>query len=291
MIPYIEIAPIDIGGFPVSPFGLLLVLAVAVGVKLALVRGQKLGVDIFELKYFIVVIAIFGLIGAHVLDVIFYYPSQILERPWLLIDISNGMSSFGGFISAIFGGLFWKYYGLREWVKIGKEQFHLPVKRAKPASLLPFTDILFSVFPFSWILGRLGCALVHDHMGVVAPNGSWLSVASGEGPVKQFWVFSLHFGNVPRYDLGLLELFFAIILAVAFALTWRFGGAKGWYVVAGSVVYAPVRFALDLLRGTDPITGDIRYFGLTPAQWACFFLFAFGIGLGIHLYCRRKPAP
>lgn len=283
MIPYIEIDPIEIGGHALSPFGILLVLAVAVGVKLAMIRGRRLGVDTGELKYFIAVIAIFGLIGAHIFDVIFYYPSELLDSPWMLLDISNGMSSFGGFISAVIGGIFWKYYGLRDWVKVGREQFRLPVKRVRPAAMLPFTDILVSVFPFSWILGRMGCAIVHDHMGILAPAGSWLAVASGPGPVKRLWAIALHFGNQPRYDLGLIEMFFAVLMAIGFALTWRFGGARGWYVVAASLIYAPVRFALDFLRETDSAMGDIRYFELTPAQWACFLLFAFGVVMGTRL--------
>jgi phosphatidylglycerol:prolipoprotein diacylglycerol transferase len=105
--------------------------------------------------------------------------------------------------------------------------------------------------------------------------------------VKHFWVIALHYGSQPRYDLGLIEMIFAIFMAIGFALTWRFGGAKGWYVVAASLLYAPVRFALDFLRETDPAMGDIRYWELTPAQWACFLLFAFGIGLGFHLYCQQ----
>ncbi len=284
MFPYIEIAPIEIGGVEISPFGILVVMAVAVGVKLAIMRGRRLGVEVDELKYFIVTICIFGLVGAHVLDVVFYYPYEIIERPWMLLDLSNGLSSFGGFISAVIGGVFWKYYGLRDWFKIGKDQFRLPVKRERPLSMLPFTDILCAVFPFSWVIGRMGCALVHDHLGISAPFGSWLSVASGSGPAKEFGFIILRYGSEPRYDLGLIEMFFAAFLSISFAATWRFGGAKGWYIVAGCLLYAPVRFFMDFWRETNLVTGDARYAGLTPAQWGCFLLFAFGAGLGVYLY-------
>ena len=290
MIPYIEIGPIEIAGRALSPFGMLLASAVIVGAELAMWRGRKLGVDLRELRYFLVVIAVFGIVGAHVFDVIFYYPRQVLTTPWELLDISNGMSSFGGFVSAVIGGALWKYYGLREWVKVGKVQLWRPVKRARTASMLPFTDILTAVFPITWILGRMGCAIVHDHLGILAQAGSWAAVASGPGPVWRFWVIVLHWGNQPRYDLGLLEMFFAVLMAIGFALTWRWGGARGWYVVAACVLYAPVRFALDFLRETAGVSGDIRYAGLTPAQWACFLLCAFGIGLGIYLLRGRRGA-
>lgn len=288
VIPFIEIGSIEIAGHALSPFGVLLATAVIVGIELAMRRGRQLGVDLGELRYFIASIAVFGLIGAHVLDVVFYYPQEILDRPWVLIDISNGLSSFGGFLSAVIGGLFWKYVEVRDGMRMGKVRIPRFAKRVRPLPMLPFTDILFAVFPVSWILGRMGCALVHDHLGIVASAPSWLTVATGPGPVWRFWVVALHFGNQPRYDLGLLEMFFAILLAIGFALTWRRGGMKGWYVVAGCVLYAPVRFALDFFRETATATGDIRYAGLTPAQWGCFLLFAFGVALGIRLLGRRS---
>lgn len=44
-----------------------------------------------------------------------------------------------------------------------------------------------------------------------------------------------------------------------------------------AVAYAPVRFGFDFLR-----TVDVRYAGLTPAQWACFAV----IGAGGYLMAR-----
>jgi phosphatidylglycerol:prolipoprotein diacylglycerol transferase len=92
---------------------------------------------------------------------------------------------------------------------------------------------------------------------------------------------------VPRYDLGLLEMLFAVIVAAAFALTWKRRLPVGWYAATLAIVYAPVRFGLDFLRVDDPDGGDLRYAGLTPAQWACVALF----GTGVFLYARLWRAP
>jgi phosphatidylglycerol:prolipoprotein diacylglycerol transferase len=46
-----------------------------------------------------------------------------------------------------------------------------------------------------------------------------------------------------------------------------------------SVAYAPTRFALDFLRARDTREADVRYFALTPAQWLCFGLLAFGAAM------------
>lgn len=287
MIPYIEIEPIEIFGYPLAVFGVLVVAAVAVGVLLTLRRGRRLGVDEGELRYFMVVVLVSGFFAAHIFDVLFYYPSLILEDPWVLLDLSNGLSSFGGIVGAVAGALFWKYYGLRPWFKIGKDRFHRPVRREEPAKILPFMDIPIAIFPVAWVLGRLGCSIVHDHPGIAAPAGSWLAVAFGPGPAWRLGPIVVRMGSEPRYDLGLLEMLFAALVAIAFAFTWRRGGNRGWYVAASCVLYAPVRFALDFLRESDAAAGDIRYWELTPAQWGCFALFAFGVGLGLHLWRGR----
>jgi phosphatidylglycerol---prolipoprotein diacylglyceryl transferase len=144
------------------------------------------------------------------------------------------------------------------------------------------------VFPVAWVFGRMGCAVVHDHPGLRA--GAWmpLAVAYGPGPVESYGFFELRHGNVARYDLGLLEMLFAVLVSIAFAATWKKRLPVGWYVAVLPIVYAPVRFALDFLRLDDPAGGDLRYGRLTPAQWACIALL---LG-GLFLYSRvTPPAP
>ena len=54
----------------------------------------------------------------------------------------------------------------------------------------------------------------------------------------------------------------------------------GFVTVLTGVLYAPVRFFLDFFRETEENlhgSGDPRYGGLTPAQWACFGLFGLGL--------------
>jgi phosphatidylglycerol:prolipoprotein diacylglycerol transferase len=44
-------------------------------------------------------------------------------------------------------------------------------------------------------------------------------------------------------------------------------------------VYAPVRFFLDFLRAAPLEGGDVRYAGLTPAQWSSIAMVAFGLAV------------
>jgi phosphatidylglycerol:prolipoprotein diacylglycerol transferase len=293
VIPYVHIEPIKIGPLALQPFGVLVALGVIIGYSLALRRARRLGVDVIQLRSFIGWILLCGFVFAHVLDSVFCHPGEVLARPWTLLALWNGLSSFGGFVGAVLGAVSWKYFEMREVHLLG-EGFHFvrPVRRSKPVAILSYADVILAVFPVAWIFGRSGCAVVHDHPGVRASAGSWLAVAYGPGPVDRFvgGVIELRYGNEPRYDLGLLEMLFAIVLAVGFALTWRRGHASGWYVVAACIVYAPVRFALDFLRVEDTAGSDPRYGGFTPAQWACGALLLFGIGLACQLRARAARA-
>jgi phosphatidylglycerol:prolipoprotein diacylglycerol transferase len=95
---------------------------------------------------------------------------------------------------------------------------------------------------------------------------------------------------VPRYDLGLLELMFTLVLAAGVAMTWRRRLPVGSYVVFVSLAYAPVRFALDFLRIRQGEEADPRYGSLTPAQWACIALAMFALGLFAFLRTPRGRA-
>jgi len=161
--------------------------------------------------------------------------------------------------------------------------------RPTPQPLLPFADLVLSCLPLGWMFGRMGCASVHDHPGARTTADSLLAVAYpthvGDGVVTKIGFIELIQGHDPRFDMGLLELFFTIILTACFALTWRRRLPIGSYIVASALSYAPVRFAMDFLRNPASENGDTRYAGLTPAQYGCVALFVFGVWM--FFYARR----
>ena len=53
------------------------------------------------------------------------------------------------------------------------------------------------------------------------------------------------------------------------------------------LTYAPARFAMDFLRATDLRGADVRWAGLTPAQWVMLAMFT----AGCVLWTRLKGAP
>jgi phosphatidylglycerol---prolipoprotein diacylglyceryl transferase len=164
----------------------------------------------------------------------------------------SGISSFGGFLGAIVG-----FVACMQWIP--------------PGTRWRYADAIAYAFVMAWILGRAGCTIAFDHPGD-ASDGllAWRDHA-----------------GVARHNLGFYEMLYFVGLAALFHLLGRrarrFG--PGFFVGLLAVLYAPVRFALDLLR-----TGDARPGGLTPAQWGCFAVIA--VGLAVLARARRLgPVP
>ena len=263
-IPYLQIPELTIipkgffGGFPpssfsIKPFGTLVAIGVYLGSYLATSQGRRLGLHDRVLTSFIAWVVGFGFLGGHMLDVIFYYPGQVLRDPLSLIRIWEGLSSFGGFSGAVIGGFLWKL-------------------RYK-TDILPYADVIASSFPAAWVFGRSGCSVAHDHPGLHS----------------DLW-FAVQYPGGGRFDLGLYEMLLTIPLALAFFWLRKKPRPWGFYCGAITIAYAPVRFALDFLRVQDAgglnAAVDPRYGGLTPAQWACFVL----LGTGVFFFVRTLHA-
>ncbi|HZU85442.1 MAG TPA: prolipoprotein diacylglyceryl transferase family protein [Polyangiaceae bacterium] len=283
MIPYIHVPDLHLGPVPIHPFGVLVATGVLVGSSVTTRRARLLGYDLVKLNSFVTWMLVSGFVLSHVLDDLFYHWDEVVKRPWALAMPWEGLSSFGGFVGAFVGIVLWKYFVI---------EGGLLRRRSRPHPILPFADLVLSVFPLGWMFGRAGCSTVHDHPGARATASTLLAVAyplrPGEGAVTKIGFIEFIRGHDPRFDLGLLELLFTIIVAACFALTWRRRLAVGTYVVASALAYAPVRFAMDFLRIPESEGGDTRYAGLTPAQWSCMALFAFG--LFMIAYMRRLGA-
>lgn len=231
----------SVGPLSVAPFGVLVALGVYVGGMVALRIGRKRGIPSFLMARYIFWALATAFACGHVLDSIFYHPTRVMLYPWTLLRLWDGMSSFGGFIGAALGSFLFKW------------RYKTPV--------LPFADTVAAAFPVGWTLGRAGCAIVHDHKGI--RSDLWFAVAFKDGG---------------HFDLGLYEMVFAFVIAIVCLLLVRKPKPPGFFLGFTMLVYAPVRFCMDFLRARpgDGSTADIRYFDLTPAQWASFAMVAAG---------------
>jgi phosphatidylglycerol:prolipoprotein diacylglycerol transferase len=217
------------------------------------------------------------------LDAVFYHPNHLAQDPAYLFKLWDGLSSYGGFTGAVLGALIWRQVTVT-WKPItlpwGGEPvtiFSIPSKIvvagwSRGTPVLPYVECVNSAFPLAWVFGRMGCSSVHDHPGRL--SDAWYALR---------WPMAGG-GVVGRLDLGLIEMVLTIPLALAFLILWQRKPVRplGFYSGRMCVAYAPVRFLLDFLRENEASAGalaggDPRYGGLTPAQWACFGLFALGI--------------
>lgn len=259
LIPYFEIPELTLlrAGWlgpnspPLSlkPFGILVATGVYLGAFVATRYAARRGVSARAVSSFVYWVVALGFVGGHVLDVVFYSPERIASDPLSLIRLWDGLSSFGGFAGAALGAFLWR--------------------RRHRVSILPYADLVASGLPLGWVFGRAGCAVVHDHPGIV--SDAW---------------FAVRYAGGARLDLGLLEMVLTIPIAVAFIVLQRRALPWGFFLACLCVAYAPLRFGLDFLRiprdtlvmGAE-LLADKRYAGLTPAQWACIALLGYGLWL------------
>jgi len=265
-IPYIEApeytlleyVPILGRALKLQVFGPLVATGVLLGMQLSLRYAKKMDMDEFVVRDLIFWILVGGFAFAHWVSVIFYFPDQVRENPWVLLAFWNGLSSVGGFFGA----------SLAMWLYL----------RSIKQPILRYADLLIYGLLLGWVFGRLGCALVHDHPGKVVDPGALLAV----GP----WPDGTY-----RYDLGLNEFLFTVVLSVTvYFFVDVFQKRAGWLTGLVVLAYAPLRFWLDFMRESKAARGvisspDLRYLGLTTAQW---FTIAFLL-IGVWLMFLRKP--
>jgi phosphatidylglycerol:prolipoprotein diacylglycerol transferase len=237
-----------IGSFSISAFQILVFAAVVVGYEIASRRAARLGWDRDAFVSVALWAVLLGFVGSHVFDTLLYEREALRRNPLVLLEVWGTMSSFGGLIGGVVGGL-----------------IALRLRKLSWWYALAFFDVAAFAFAFAWIFGRAGCALAHDHIGI--ETSSFLAV---------------RFPSGPRYDLGLLELFWTIAICAAFLWLDRKPRPTGFFLAVFLVLYAPVRFALDTLR-----VGDERYFGWTPGQYAS--IAAIFVGTGLLARLKYQP--
>ena len=236
MVPYLDIPTLRLGPLSIQPFGLLICIGIVVGWFVAKWRARQVGLDVKVVRDLVRLCIVFGLFGAHLVHLLAYHPEELAASPWVLFKVWAGMSSYGGMFSATIACA-----------------IYLRIQRVP---FLPYADVIVFAFMHIWFFGRLGCTTAHDH----------------PGHLSQFWL-AVKFPNGPRHDLG----FYEFLLCFLWIPMIHWLGRKkqvddpprGTLLHAMLVAYSVPRFFLDFLRAYDLAYSDVRYFGLTPAQYAC----------------------
>jgi phosphatidylglycerol:prolipoprotein diacylglycerol transferase len=252
MIPYFELREIPIAaGRSVSVFGTLVAIGIFAGMWFSERRARVAGIPQQQIHGAIASVLLPGFLLAHAFALVPLAAGDAEWSPWTALQFWNGMSSFGGFAGAFLGLAFYCW-------------------RTRQ-SCLPLTDILMQALVFGWVFGRLGCTLVHDHIGT--PSVFPLAIA---------------FTGGSRHDLGLYELIYTLLVLVpAVIILNRAPRRPGTTVVVLALLYAPARFAGDFLRQVDLAGADERYLGLTLAQHGCIVLAGVGLAVAVRIRAQR----
>jgi len=251
MLPYFELRVIALpGGIQLAVFGTLVAIGVFTGVWFAEQRARAVGLPAPTLYAAIGWALAPGFALAHLVALLPHagHPGNLSAGN--LLQFWNGMSSFGGLAGALLG----------LWVRFRRE----------PRVLLTLAEVLAPALVVGWVFGRLGCTLVHDHVGRLSS-----------------FPLAIQFPGGARHDLGLYELLYTLLVMLpAVIMLVRRPRAPGALIAWLALLYAPARFLGDFLRNSDLPGADVRYAGLTFAQYCCIAL----AGVGSFFAARVRRA-
>ncbi|HEU0033755.1 MAG TPA: prolipoprotein diacylglyceryl transferase family protein [Kofleriaceae bacterium] len=284
-IPFFQLGSLNVG-IPIQAFGVIVATGVLIGAALLRRYAEWHGVADDHIRGLTGWITVTGFLGAHLFDVLAYQWDKLQDDPVLLVKVWDGISSYGGFIGGALG------FAIYVWWK------------RLPARLMADIALVGLLPAFS--IGRIGCAVVSDHIGAFVDADKWYAPLAMEYPrnlnnevVHQLVVKHPAAGEyLHAWNLGLLEFLYlvpvnALLLFLAFRAskksgdTWIGRYPAGLIAVLTGLLYAPVRFFMDYLR---PESSDPTHAGLTFAQWASLLAFAAAIYLATKLVQSGKPA-
>ena len=253
MLPAVEIF-----GFKVAMYGLLIVVGVGLGMAVAALRAKKNGQTAQDVL-FGGIFAIIGLvIGAKLLYLATILPgivrnfSYLLDHPESIAALlSGGFVFYGGLIGGIFGRwVYTRMYKLNFW---------------------GMTDALVPSVPLMHAFGRLGCFCAGCCYGMPFPAPLGLSFDAS--PVAPH--------GVTLFPVQLLEAFLNLIIFGVLLLYARKPRGRGKIIGLYMSAYAVMRFLLEFLR-FDAERGG--FWGLSTSQWISLIL----LPIGLYLLLTNK---
>jgi phosphatidylglycerol:prolipoprotein diacylglycerol transferase len=182
VIPYFPPLTLAFGGMSMSAFGIAAATALLIGYWITLWRARRTGLSEQLCSRYYLLGVLGGLFGGHLASL---WNIERQTTAWDWVRIWNGQSVIG--LTA--GSLFVLLVAC----------LHL---RHRRMPVWAYVNVFAYAFPFTWAVVRMGCALVHDHIGRATTN-----------------VLGVRFPFGTRFDLGLLECLAAAILAGCFFAT------------------------------------------------------------------------
>lgn len=237
MIPYIEWTSIQLGPISIHVWGLFVAAGFFVGSTAAGWMAKRRGDDAKIIYDLTAWLVVAALVGGRIGTVLFYDFPYYAAHPSEIFAIWHGGLSL--------------YGGLIACALVG-----FLYLRKKRVDVWRYADSMIFGLPIGLGIGRIGCFLIHDHPGTA--THFLLGVKYPDGIV--------------RHDHGLYLSLNGFAMALVFFWLSRKPRKPGTYIAIFSIWYGVVRFYLDFYRELD-----VRYWGLTPAQYFSAALAIFGV--------------
>ncbi|MBU0707736.1 prolipoprotein diacylglyceryl transferase [Patescibacteria group bacterium] len=254
MIPYFTIEKIDLGFISVNAWGIMIALAFLVSVWVAYREAKRVELNPERILDLGIIILIAAFIGARIFYILNEWEQFSNDFTQAYRIWEGGLTIYGGFIGAILGAVL--------YLKIHKLDFWR------------YADVLAFVLPLGISIGRIGCFMIHDHLGRITTLP---------------WGFQMPSGEL-RHETALYEIIFGLILFIVFLMFRKkefFLKQSGRTFLSFLVLYGLFRLGSDFLRATDlKISDPIVWLNLHPSQW--FSLGAIILGSMILWYRARR---
>ncbi len=214
------------------------------------------------------------ILGAWLAHRLFYDWHRLLENPWLLIDVRDGLAGLSSHGAAVGLMVAMWLYSRKSGIPLGE---------------------MFDRFSFSAATGaalvRLGNFFNSEIVGTVVNGGqgAWWAVClprndgnppHGDAPVL-----------VPRHPAQLYEFFMGLAVLALLLLVDRLAGGekRPRWLLAGTFLlgYFPLRFLVEFFKEHQVFGDDARF---DMGQWLSLPFVLIGVGFVWWSLTRREPA-
>ncbi|MFA6296813.1 MAG: prolipoprotein diacylglyceryl transferase [Patescibacteria group bacterium] len=249
MIPYFTLEYINLGPVKIFVWGLFQAFAFLLAWYFAnrLAKEKKINTD--HILNLVLLSLIGGFVGGRIFYLIQYHNE--FKNFWDIFKVwEGGMVFYGGLILAFILDLIYIFKQKLNFWKV--------------------VDVISLAMSFGLFVGRIGCFLIHDHLGIVMKNVRFFGINMGNGVV--------------RHETAMYESLLCLLFFVIFWLLRKKIKTDGVIFASFLIWYSFFRFLIiDMFRNFD-----VRYFNLTISQWISILVAVIGLIILIKLKLKNN---
>ncbi|MCH5279198.1 MAG: prolipoprotein diacylglyceryl transferase [Christensenellaceae bacterium] len=252
---------LNIFGFQLPTYGLMMALALISAISFSYFRTKKAGLDPDKLLNVAIFAIGIGMAGAYLFYIfVTYSPREIFAS---IADGSFRVFKDGGLV--FYGGFI-----------VGALTAYIAC-RVQKLKFSEYAAVVIPSIPLAHALGRVGCFFAGCCYGRVMQSAISVVYTNpiGGAPV-----------GVPVFPIQLVEAFLNIVIFVILLIYThkRLRSGTGFFLYLA--MYAVVRFSLEYFRA-DEVRGI--FLGLSTSQWISIAMLIFGV-LGFIILRRKEKA-